>query len=346
MLALLSGCGAFGGSDAPDLPPIGTVGRAALLAPLTGSSASLGQIMQAAASLGGPINGVSAEVEVRDSGSTAETAVAAAQAAVDAGARMILGPLFSAQCRAVAQAVGRNIPVVALSNDSDIAGGNLFVFGITALQSAKTVVGFAAARGVRQVGVVVPTGEYGVRSIAAVTAVTTGFGLGLTDPVVADSGAGLIDRLRVAGGGSLPDAVYLPSVSGPFLDQAAALKAAGLQILGSDQWSAIDPSRNDSLIGAWFPAPDPIGFEAFAIALRESSGAEPGILAGLAYDAVEMARLLGRFGQQESAGLQRAAGFNGVLGTYRFLADGQCERSLAVLAVARGATTLIGSSAA
>ena len=302
--------------------------------------------MQAAASLGGPISGPSAEVEVRDSGTTDETAVAAARAAVDGGAKMILGPLFSSQCRAVAAAVGRGIPVIALSNDSDIAGGNLFVFGITALQSAKTVIGFAAGRGVRRIGIVVPPGEYGARSIAAVTAVTTGFGLDLSDPVITDSAAGLIELVQNAGGGAVPDAVYLPSVSGPFAAQAAALKAAGLQILGSDQWSAIDPSRNDDLIGAWFPAPDPIGFEAFAIALRESSGAEPGILAGLAYDAVEMARLLGRFAQQNSDGLQREAGFNGVLGTYRFLADGQCERSLAVLSVSRGATTLIGSSAA
>lgn len=301
--------------------------------------------MEAAASLGGVTSGPSAEVEVRDSGTTDETAAAAAQAAVDGGAKMILGPLFSGQCRAVAAAVGRNIPVVALSNDSAIAGGNLFVFGITSLQAAKTVMGFAAARGLQRIGIVVPPGEYGARSIAAATTVASGFGIALSAPVVANSGAGLIDQLRSASGGSLPDAVYLPSVSGPFAEQAAALRAAGLQILGSDQWSAIEPYRNSDLIGAWFAAPDPIGFESFSIALQETTGAAPGILAGLAYDAVEMARLLGRLAQQDSDGLQREAGFNGVLGTYRFLSDGQCERGLAVLNVAQGATTLIGSAA-
>ena len=301
--------------------------------------------MQAAASLGGPSSGASAEVEVRDSGPTEETAVAAARAAVAAGARMILGPLFSGQCRAVAAAVGRNIPVVALSNDSAIAGENLFVFGITALQSAKTVFGFAAARGVQRIAIVAPSGEFGVRSIAAATFVAGGFGQTLSEPVITDTAAGLIDRLVAASGGTLPDAVYLPSVSGPFAAQAAALAGAGLQILGSDQWSTIDPARNSDLRGAWFPAPDPVGFEAFAIALAERGGAPAGILAGLAYDAVEMARLLGRLGQQNSDGLLRQAGFSGVLGPYRFLPDGQCERGLAVLNVAEGATTLIGSSA-
>lgn len=343
---MLAGCGGTGNRDEPDLPPAGTVGRAALLAPLSGPSAALGQIMQQAASLGGPTTGPTAEVEVRDSGTTEDSAVAAARAAVDAGAKMILGPLFSGQCRAVAAAVGRQVPVVALSNDADIAGGNLFVFGITALQSAKSVIGFAAGRGLQRIGVVVPSGEYGSRSIAAARVAVPGFGLTLVEPVIADSAAGLIDQLRSAGGGTLPDAVYLPSVSGPFADHAAALAGAGLQILGSDQWSTIEPFRNADLRGAWFPAPDPIGFEAFAIALRESSGSDPGIVAGLAYDAVEMARLLGRLAQQDSDGLQREAGFSGVLGTYRFLPDGQCERSLAVLNVAEGATTMIGSAAA
>ena len=302
--------------------------------------------MQAAASLGGTTSGPSAEVEVRDSGTTDESAVAAARAAVDGGAKMIIGPLFSGQCRAVAAAVGRNIPVVALSNDSAIAGGNLFVFGITALQAAKTVMGFAATRGLQRIAIVVPPGEYGARSIEAATTVANGFGIALSAPVIANSASGLIDQLRSASGGSLPDAVYLPSVSGPFAEQAAVLATAGVQILGSDQWSAIEPYRNRDLIGAWFAAPDPIGFEAFSIALQENTGTAPGILAGLAYDAVEMARLLGRLAQQDSDGLQREAGFSGVLGTYRFLSDGQCERGLAVLNVAEGATTLIGSSAA
>lgn len=343
-LSLVAGCGAFGGSDEPALPPAGTVGRAALLAPLSGPQATIGQIMREAASLGGNATGPSAEVEVRDSGTTDDTAVQAAQAAVAGGAKMILGPLFSSQCRAVAAAVGRNIPVVALSNDSAIAGGNLFVFGITPLQSARTMLGFAASRGLRRVGVVVPTGAFGERAIVAAQAVSAGFGVTLSAPVVQDSGAGVVDALRTASGGTLPDAVYLPSVSGPFAAQAAALHAAGVQILGSDQWSAIQPYRNADLIGAWFAAPDPVRFEAFAIALEGRIETEAGIVAGLAFDAVEMARLLGRLAQQDSDGLLREAGFDGVLGPYRFLPSGQCERGLAVLSVAQGATTLIGSS--
>ena len=340
-LPLVAACGRAGGSD---LPPPGTVGRAALLAPLSGAQAPLGQIMLGAASLGGNPTGPSAEVEVRDAGDTEESAVAAAQSAVGAGAKMLLGPLFSGQARAVAAAVGREVPVVTLSNDSTLAGGNLFVFGVTPLQSALAVFGFAAGRGLRRIAIVVPPGEFGARSIAAAQVAAPVFGQTLSAPVVTDSATGLAQAVAAASGGTMPDAVYLPLVGSGFEAQAAALSAAGVQILGSDQWSSIEPFRIDGLQGAWFAAPDPIRFESFALALEERGGTEAGIVAGLAFDAVEMARLLGRLGLQDRDGLLREAGFDGVLGPYRFLPTGQCERGLAVLNVADGATTLIGAT--
>ena len=338
--------GACGRGREPDLPPAGTVGKAALLAPLSGPSSDLGGILRDAASLGGNPTGPSAEVEVLDAGPTEETAIAAARLAVDSGARMLLGPLFSGQSRAVADAVGRDVPVVSLSNDDAIAGGNLFVFGITPAQSARSVLGFAASRGLRRVAIVVPPGEFGARSVRAAQAEASALGLALAPPIVTDSAAGLAEALAATSGGSLPDAVYLPAVAGPFEDFAQAVAEAGPQILGSDQWSAIEPTRLPALRGAWFAAPDPIRFEAFALALEEQVATEAGILAGLAFDAVEMARLLGRVGQQDRDGLLREAGFDGVLGPYRFLPSGLCERGLAVLNVADGATTLIGSPSA
>lgn len=343
VVTLLGGCARMSGE--PALPPAGTVGRAGLLAPLSGPQSAIGQIMRAAASLGGNDIGPGAEVAVYDSGGTEATALAAANAAVADGAQMLLGPLLSGQSRAVGAAVGR-VPVVALTNDSSVAGGNLFVFGVTPLQSARAVIGFAAARGKRRIGVVIPTSPFGQLHAAAAQTAGAAVGATVVAPIVTDSAGGMTDRLRQAFGGGLPDAVYLPVVGGAFDQQAAALNAAGVQILGSDQWSAITPYRVPSLYGAWFAAPDPIRYEAFAVALEEQTGTEAGVLAGLAFDAVEMARLLGRIGQQDRAGLLREGGFDGVLGPYRFTDAGQCERGLAVLSVQQGATTLIGAAGA
>ena len=339
----LAGCGAFG-SDEPALPPAGTIGRAALLAPLSGSRASIGQIMRQVASIGGGANG-SAEVFVVDSGETAESAIAAARSAVADGAVMIAGPLFSGQARPVADAVGRNVPVVALTNDSSVAGGSLFVFGVTPLQSAKSVMGFAAARGLRDIAVVVPPGQFGELTIVASQTVASGFGFNLVSPVTSSGSVGLIDELRRAGDGKLPDAVYLPIVGGPFEAQAAAISGAGIQILGSDQWAAINAQRISVLEDAWYAAPDPVRFEAFAIALENQVDTDVGVVAGLTFDAVEMMRLLGRIGDQNRDGLLREAGFDGIVGPYRFLESGQCERGLAILRVTSGATNLIDTTA-
>lgn len=327
-----------------DLPPAGTVGRAALLAPLSGPRASLGQIMTAAASLGGNPTGAGAEVTVIDSGNTDESAEAAARQAIDAGAKMILGPLFSGQSQVVARLAGRGIPVVSLSNNSAIAGGNLFVFGITPRQSAKSILGFAVTRAKRNIVTVVPPGAFGTLSAAAAQAVASEVGVTMPPPLVTSSAAGIVGKIRAQNAGALPDAVYLPIVGGAFEEQAAAIKGAGVQLLGSDQWASITPYRIEALRDGWFAAPDPVRFEAFAIAL-EGAEAEAGVVAGLAFDAVEMARILGRIGRQDRKGLLREAGFDGVLGPYRFLNSGQCERGLAILSVTSGATNLIGSTA-
>ncbi len=336
----LSGCGVFG-DDAPALPPAGTIGRAALLAPLTGSRAGIGQIMQETAALG---NNNPAELFVIDSGDTAEQAVSAAQTALADGARMIVGPLFSAQTRPVAEAVGGSVPVLALTNDSSVGGGNLFVFGITPDQSAKSTISFAASRGLRTIAIVVPPGRFGTLSIAAARNAAADQNINLLPPITAPSATGLAENLRQAGNGALPDAVYLPVVGGPFEAQAQAVAAAGIQILGSNQWSAISPGRLPALEGAWFSAPDPVRFEAFATALQDQSGADAGVVAGLTFDAIETARQLGRIGQQSRDGVLREAGFDGVLGRYRFTQAGQCERGLAILKVSAGATNLIGTT--
>ena len=138
--------------------------------PLSGPQAGLGQVMREAASLGGNPVGPGADLEVLDSGSTEESAIAAARLATGRGARMLVGPVFSAQARAVAAEVGRTVPVVTLSNDTSIAGRNLFVFGIAPLQAARNMFGFASGRGIRRLAVVVPSGEFGQRSAAAAEA--------------------------------------------------------------------------------------------------------------------------------------------------------------------------------
>lgn len=340
----LAGCGVSGPSGAQGVPP-GTRGRAALLLPLTGDAARLGQSMRQAASLGGTGVGLTAELEILDSGGSEESAVRAARAAVEAGARMLIGPLFSAQAAAVAAAVPKDVPVVALSNDEALADTGAFVFGVTPRHSAQAILGYAAARGLRDVAVVVPPGAFGTRSAEAAQALAKPLGITLR-PTLTRAEAGGLRAALEAGGAGLPKAVYLPAADATLLPFAQALAGSGVQILGSVQWSGFAPVDAAELQGSWFAAPDPLRFEPFAQAFAREAGAdaEAGILAGLTFDGAEMARLLGRIGVQNREGLLREAGFSGVLGPYRFVKEGLCQRGLAVLGVEGSQLTLLSAT--
>ena len=331
----LGGCGAAFGERLPDP---NARGRAALLLPLTGPRAPLGQTLREAATLGGTTVGLGAEIEVLDAGDDAESAVRAARAGVAAGARMILGPLFSEQARAVAEAVPGGVPVVTLSNDDALAGTGAFVYGVTPRHSASAVLAFAAARGLTDVGIVVPPGQFGERAAEGARAVAGEARVTLRRAVTASDGG----AVAAAYGASPPQAIYLPGAGPELAGLAAAARAVGARVLGSTQWSQLDLAGRAELEGAWYAAPDPLRFAPFARALEER-GAQAGIVAGLVFDAVEMARILGRLEQQDRSGLLREEGFTGVLGPYRFLRDGRLERRLAILGVEGGAVSVLGT---
>ncbi|THF72320.1 MAG: hypothetical protein E8G75_11180 [Sulfitobacter sp. SK025] len=166
--------------------------------------------MRNAATLGGNTLSDTGEMAFFDSGDTPETAAAAARLAVAAGARMIVGPLFGAQVAAVSQAVGSNVAVLTLSNDVNVAGGGVFVLGVTPEQSARAVLTFAARRGLNTVGVVAPTGAFGARSAEAALLVGKATGQTMLPPIVGTDPAIVLAKLANANGGGLPKAVYLP----------------------------------------------------------------------------------------------------------------------------------------
>jgi len=98
------------------------------------------------------------------------------------------------------------------------------------------------------------------------------------------------------------------------------------------------------LDGAWFSAPSPDGFRAFAQRYRARYGTEPARTASLAYDAVALVAQLvktqgaNRFSEEV---LTNRAGFAGVDGVFRFRNDGTCERALAIMEIRGGTATVI-----
>ena len=108
------------------------------------------------------------------------------------------------------------------------------------------------------------------------------------------------------------------------------------QILGTGQWDETNVGAEPALVGAWFAAPRTEAGSDFDRRYRELYGAAPHDLAPLAYDATALAAVLARGengGDFSDIALTSPNGFAGTAGIFRFQANGQVQRGLAVLEV-------------
>ncbi len=153
-------------------------GNVALLLPLTGNLATVGQTLANAAKLALP-DGGTPSLDIRDTGGTAQGAAAAAQSAIAAGDGVILGPLTSAETHAVApiaQAAGVNM--LAFTNDSAVAAPGVWALGITPAQQVQRVLKAAADSGHNQLAALLPDTDFGHSLASAITAAAPGLGEG------------------------------------------------------------------------------------------------------------------------------------------------------------------------
>ena len=146
-------------------PGVSRTVQVGLLLPLSGPHAGLGQSLLNAAQLAlFSLAGDAFTLAPVDTKGTAEGAAIAARNAIDDGARLILGPVFSASVASAAPiARARNIQVVSFSNDRAVAGNGVYVMGFAPETQIKRVMVFAKARGVKRVAAIAPEGPYGDR---------------------------------------------------------------------------------------------------------------------------------------------------------------------------------------
>ncbi|MEP9401383.1 penicillin-binding protein activator [Sphingomonas sp. VNH70] len=295
-------------------------GMAALLVPLTGERSALGRSIADAATLA---ETDVAALRILDTGGTPAGAVRAAQGAVQAGARLLLGPLTAAETRAVAQAVGARVPVLALTNDAGARGQGAFVLGITPGQATQALLGYARSRGVRRVLVLDDAGAWSSGCAAAARAAEGDLGLS-------------VQVLRALPGVIQADALFVPGGSAATLAAAQGARAAGVQLLATMQALDYRPEAMAALEGAWIASPDPERFATFATAFAARNGGRPGAIAALGHDAAFIARALRESDAATREGVLREAGFDCTTGPLRFRSDGSCARDFAILVAKAG----------
>ena len=371
-MTALAGCNATGvsgggamapGPDARSTGPITgeTIGsgpvRVALLLPLsaTGNAGQLAQNMRNAAELAlRDFNSAGITILLKDDRGTVEGAQAAASAAINEGAELILGPLFARSVSGVgAVARGSRVPVIAFSTDTASAAPGVYLLSFLPQSDVDRIVSYAASRGKRSFAALLPQNAYGTvveaalqRAVANAGGRVMGIERYALDKVSMQAAATNVAALIKSG---TIDAVFMPDAgdAAPFLAQIIAsqgIRPGQIAYLGSGQWDDARISGESNLAGAWFPAPEAAGFASFSRRYQAAYGATPIRASSLAYDATSLAAgLASRFGDNRFAAqtLTNPNGFIGIDGAFRLLQNGLNQRGLAVYQVGNGTTTIV-----
>ncbi len=323
--------------------------RIALLVPLSGSNAGVGQSI-ANATMMALLDSQADTIRITNYDTT-PGAAAAAQKAIAEGAQLILGPLLSEDVRAVAPiARAARIPVISFSNDAGVAGNGTYLMGYTPAQSIDRVVAYARGRGVTTFAGLVPNGLYGERASTAFLRAVEGAG----GQVISLQPYG-----RVAGGVAAAaqrltakapyDAVLIADGGSTAATAAPIVKrgpGANTRLLGTELWNSESGiAARPALNGAWFASVSNGLYRQYATKYRARYRAAPYRLSSLGYDAVLLTVRIARDWNINAAfpesRLRASDGFAGIDGAFRFGRDGIAERALEVQEIRNGTTVTV-----
>ena len=329
----------------PGLPADETRNRVAVLVPLSGPNAGVGQSIANAAQLALlDAGGDRIRITVYDTAKGG--AAAAANEALGDGNGLFLGPLLAEDVRTAAAIARRNdVPVIAFSNDVSVAGDGVYLMGFTPGQSISRVVAYARTRGLDRFAAVAPSGTYGKRAAQALLDATQRGGT-VTGIETYDRDAASLRAAVVRVGGQGPYDALLVADSGRNAAAAGSAARRGSRLLGTELWAAeAGLGRNAGLRGAWYAAASDAMFDQLRARYRARYGSNPYRLASLGYDAVLLAVRAAKEWRIGRAFPERAlrdpGGFAGVDGPFRFGGSGIAERSLEVREVTAGGTTVL-----
>lgn len=322
--------------------------RIALLLPLSGPAAPIGQAMQQAAEMSLFDSGAKdLALSAYDSGDSADTAVEAYRKARLDGAALVLGPLYGRSASALASLVNQGgMNVVAFSNDEQVAQRGVWIMGIAAPPQVRRVVDHAFESGIRRFATFAPQTAYGEQMARTLeTYVNTRGGTVVGREFFDPNGTDIPVQARQLAASAKGDggkvAVLVP-VAPPTLPIALAslatngLDGRAVQLIGTGVWDYPGAGAESMLRGAWYAAPDPARRADFERRFVSTYGRPPHRLATLAYDGVALAGHLARLrpgGDFSAEALTNPNGFSGVDGIFRFLPDGRSERALAVIEI-------------
>lgn len=353
--AAVGGLSPAGGPKVDTSAPI----PVALLVPRGGTSADnlLAQNLENAARMAiADLDGVQIDLRVYGTAGQASTAATVAQEAVADGAKIILGPVYGAAANAAGVAVAPSgVNVLSFSNNTTIAGGNVFILGPTFDNTARRLVGYAKRQNRDRIVILHGNdvgGQLGRNAISQAISANGATLAGTVEYALSqESVRAAVPQVKSTMESTGANALFLTSNSATALPlfadllPAAGIAAPSTQYIGLTRWDI--PAQTLALKGiqgGWFALPDPGASTAFAARYSQAYGARPLDIAGLAFDGVAAIGSLVKRGKSNAltgAALTQGAGFKGANGIFRLRADGTNERGLAVATVRNNQVVLL-----
>ena len=217
--------------------------------------------------------GDSAQIDLRvyPTAGNPETAVHAVRQAAEDNADIVLGPLFSNTTTAVSQeAALYGLKVLSFSNNPGVAGGNVYVLGISFQNTASQLIAHAARQGMSRIAVVAAQNQAGRLATGAVETAAVINGASVVSVATYErSATGAIDAMpiiRRTVAESLPDAVVIDADSAGALPIFAEMLPdpgtdevtipEDIQYIGLTRWDVPKATlRHDGLQGGMVCAP-------------------------------------------------------------------------------------------
>lgn len=349
--------GPIGGSTGASSGPVTVALLVPKTSPTQGDGVLAASLENAARMAMADLSGAQIDLRVYDTAGSAATAAAVATQAVNEGAQIILGPLRADAANAAGLAVAsKGVNVLSFSNNTQIAGGNVFVLGNTFENTANRLAQYAAKQGKRRVVVVHGSDVSGQLGRNAIQQAVSGTAASVVASIPYDlsqqSVIATVPQITGAVTSNNADMLFMTATTAgalPLYSQLlpeAGVTPGQVQYVGLSRWDI--PTQTLSLPGVqggWFALPDPTTAQQFSQRYAAAYGGPPHPIAGLGYDGIAAIGALASSGRPLNAqSLTQGAGFKGVYGAFRFLSNGSNERALAVATIQAGQVAVIDAA--
>ncbi|MBO4675624.1 MAG: penicillin-binding protein activator [Elusimicrobiaceae bacterium] len=335
--------------------------RAAVLLPLSGKSAAVGEAFQNSAMLAlqeqpqSPL-----ELMFFDTKGTEEGVSWAWYEARAQHPDIVIGPVFASELTAL-KAESPDVPVISFTTDSSLMEANVYTMGVLIPNQVERLVSFMCEKGERKIAVIGPedkTGELTMNTLSRAIETCPGMAIqhvSLYEPETTDFMAviskvspklvdprktKLTDKEREILETPIEERLDFDSLlifeDGVKLQQILSLLAyydispRVVSFYGLANWQGLN---DRALIGGYYAATPVARTEVFNGRYREAFGNNPPRIVALAYDAVSLIAALAEKNALTAHNLLNQNGFSGVNGRFRLNSDGTNKRLLDVFQI-------------